>query len=268
MRRSSISAAAWPRASPIRASLRRIAAGARAASSTAGLPPTAFVSFLQNHDQIGNRAFGERLTALAEPAALRRRGRDRAARAFAAAAVHGRGIRRDDAVPVLLRFRSGRSPRRCAPAGARSSRASRASRDAASAAAIPDPQSRRRPSPRASSTGTPARAPSMQAGSNAIASCCGSGATIVIPMLAKIDPRRCGFAIDRCAESCRALVDRRRRPPAAFRQPGRRTRRRAGAAARRSRLYDRRYGRAGAELRRWSTTWLLVDDRTEATGDA
>ena len=34
------------------------------------LPPTAFVSFLQNHDQIGNRAFGERLTTLADPAAL------------------------------------------------------------------------------------------------------------------------------------------------------------------------------------------------------
>ncbi len=29
-----------------------------------GLPPTAFVMFLQNHDQIGNRAFGERLTTL------------------------------------------------------------------------------------------------------------------------------------------------------------------------------------------------------------
>jgi maltooligosyltrehalose trehalohydrolase len=28
------------------------------------LPPTAFVNFLQNHDQIGNRAFGERLHAL------------------------------------------------------------------------------------------------------------------------------------------------------------------------------------------------------------
>lgn len=34
------------------------------------LPPTAFVLFLQNHDQIGNRALGERLTALAEPRAL------------------------------------------------------------------------------------------------------------------------------------------------------------------------------------------------------
>ena len=38
---------------------------------SAHLPPTAFVLFLQNHDQIGNRAFGERLTRLADPAALR-----------------------------------------------------------------------------------------------------------------------------------------------------------------------------------------------------
>ncbi|HEY7615871.1 MAG TPA: malto-oligosyltrehalose trehalohydrolase, partial [Terriglobales bacterium] len=35
------------------------------------LPPTAFVSFVQNHDQVGNRAFGERITALAEPAPAR-----------------------------------------------------------------------------------------------------------------------------------------------------------------------------------------------------
>jgi len=33
-------------------------------------PVTAFVDFLQNHDQIGNRAFGERLCALASDAAL------------------------------------------------------------------------------------------------------------------------------------------------------------------------------------------------------
>ena len=35
-----------------------------------GLPATAFVNFLQNHDQVGNRAFGERLDALADPAAV------------------------------------------------------------------------------------------------------------------------------------------------------------------------------------------------------
>jgi maltooligosyltrehalose trehalohydrolase len=34
------------------------------------LPPTCFVAFLQNHDQVGNRAMGERLSALARPAAL------------------------------------------------------------------------------------------------------------------------------------------------------------------------------------------------------
>lgn len=38
---------------------------------SAHLPPSAFVLFLQNHDQIGNRALGERLTSLADSAALR-----------------------------------------------------------------------------------------------------------------------------------------------------------------------------------------------------
>jgi maltooligosyltrehalose trehalohydrolase len=40
-------------------------------SPSAHLPPTRFVSFLQNHDQIGNRAMGERLTVLADPECLR-----------------------------------------------------------------------------------------------------------------------------------------------------------------------------------------------------
>ena len=39
--------------------------------STAGLPLTAFVSFLQNHDQTGNRAFGERILKIAEERAVR-----------------------------------------------------------------------------------------------------------------------------------------------------------------------------------------------------
>jgi maltooligosyltrehalose trehalohydrolase len=37
---------------------------------SADLPPTAFVLFLQNHDQVGNRAFGDRLTAKANRKAL------------------------------------------------------------------------------------------------------------------------------------------------------------------------------------------------------
>jgi 1,4-alpha-glucan branching enzyme/maltooligosyltrehalose trehalohydrolase len=35
-----------------------------------GLPPAAFVNFLQNHDQIGNRALGDRLESLANPKAI------------------------------------------------------------------------------------------------------------------------------------------------------------------------------------------------------
>jgi malto-oligosyltrehalose trehalohydrolase len=35
------------------------------------LPPGAFVSFVQTHDQVGNRAFGERISSLARPEALR-----------------------------------------------------------------------------------------------------------------------------------------------------------------------------------------------------
>lgn len=45
--------------------------GLRRGAPSAHLPPTAFVSFLQNHDHVGNRALGERLDALAPPAAVR-----------------------------------------------------------------------------------------------------------------------------------------------------------------------------------------------------
>jgi malto-oligosyltrehalose trehalohydrolase len=45
--------------------------GAARGEPSASLPPAAFVNFLQNHDQVGNRAFGERIAALAVPRALR-----------------------------------------------------------------------------------------------------------------------------------------------------------------------------------------------------
>jgi malto-oligosyltrehalose trehalohydrolase len=38
---------------------------------SAHLPPTAFVGFIQNHDQVGNRAFGERIADLAEHDAVK-----------------------------------------------------------------------------------------------------------------------------------------------------------------------------------------------------
>lgn len=45
--------------------------GAPRGTPSGHLPPSAFVLFLQNHDQIGNRAFGERLSTLTRPDALR-----------------------------------------------------------------------------------------------------------------------------------------------------------------------------------------------------
>lgn len=45
--------------------------GARRGEPSATLSPTAFVNFLQTHDQAGNRAFGERIHALAPADALR-----------------------------------------------------------------------------------------------------------------------------------------------------------------------------------------------------
>ncbi|MGA9508671.1 MAG: malto-oligosyltrehalose trehalohydrolase [Candidatus Sulfotelmatobacter sp.] len=45
--------------------------GERRGETTNGLPLTAFVTFLQNHDQIGNRAFGERIVTLADARAVR-----------------------------------------------------------------------------------------------------------------------------------------------------------------------------------------------------
>ena len=44
--------------------------GKNRGEATSALPATAFVNFLQNHDQIGNRALGERLSKLAPAAAL------------------------------------------------------------------------------------------------------------------------------------------------------------------------------------------------------
>ncbi len=46
------------------------AGGKRRGEPSGSLPPLAFVDFLQNHDQIGNRALGERLAELTEPRAL------------------------------------------------------------------------------------------------------------------------------------------------------------------------------------------------------
>ncbi|MDQ3386042.1 MAG: malto-oligosyltrehalose trehalohydrolase [Actinomycetota bacterium] len=45
--------------------------GTRRGEASGDLAPLSFVALLQNHDQIGNRAFGERITALASPESVR-----------------------------------------------------------------------------------------------------------------------------------------------------------------------------------------------------
>jgi maltooligosyltrehalose trehalohydrolase len=45
--------------------------GERRGEPSADLPPTAFISFIQNHDQVGNEAFGTRLAKLADADAIR-----------------------------------------------------------------------------------------------------------------------------------------------------------------------------------------------------
>jgi maltooligosyltrehalose trehalohydrolase len=48
-----------------------IHAGAPRGGKSGDLSPTAFVNFLQNHDQVGNRALGERLSVLTDPECLK-----------------------------------------------------------------------------------------------------------------------------------------------------------------------------------------------------
>ena len=90
-----------------------MAAIARRAERPPGAPSPSS-TFLQNHDQIGNRALGDRLESTAEPEAIEARAGDSAAGADGADAVHGRGMGLEGAIPVLLRFR-GRSRRGRAP---------------------------------------------------------------------------------------------------------------------------------------------------------
>ena len=60
----SYSAAAWPKGSHTKGERSGYRDGASRGEPSAHLPPTAFVSFIQNHDQVGNRKVGERLTAI------------------------------------------------------------------------------------------------------------------------------------------------------------------------------------------------------------
>ena len=62
-----------PRRSPraLRFKARSCRIGIRRAAASALMPPDAFVAFIQNHDHIGNRAFGERLGMIAPDDVMR-----------------------------------------------------------------------------------------------------------------------------------------------------------------------------------------------------
>jgi maltooligosyltrehalose trehalohydrolase len=239
--------------------------GRRRGSSTAGLPLTAFVSFLQNHDQIGNRAFGERLTVLAEPEAL----------AVAVAIVllapsppllfMGEEF---GATTPFLYFCDFDPDLAAAVRAGRLKEFTRFARfaDAASAAAIPDPQA---PTTFAqskldwdSSTG-----PEHARWLGRYRELLRIRRDVVIPMLARIDPKRCGFAVTG-ARSLAAhwSTDNGARltlfanlggapDGAPVLPPGKL-------------VYTTDEPATQALASRWSTTWLLAADSTGAIGNA
>ena len=67
------------------------------------LPPAAFVTFLENHDQVANSARGLRSHQLTSPGRLPRHDRAAAAGAGHADALPGPGVRRFEPVPLLRR---------------------------------------------------------------------------------------------------------------------------------------------------------------------
>ncbi len=176
---------------------------------SAGLPPTAFVAFIQNHDQVGNRAFGERLTALAPPEAVR-----------AVAAIYLLSPQ----IPMLFMGEEWASaqpfPFFCdfEPDLAEAVREGRRKefarfpefRDPKHASASPTPRPRRPSSP-PSSTGTPPRAAGMPSGATSIAgfspsaaprSCRASMASPDMAGVMRCSPRR------RCVSTGRSAMAR------------------------------------------------------------
>ncbi|WP_206599283.1 malto-oligosyltrehalose trehalohydrolase [Methyloceanibacter stevinii] len=59
----------WPKATTTRARIRH-SAGKMRGEPSAHLPPTVFINYVQNHDQTGNRAHGDRLVSLAPAEAV------------------------------------------------------------------------------------------------------------------------------------------------------------------------------------------------------
>ena len=154
-------------------------AASRAARPAATSPPTAFVLFLQNHDQIGNRPFGDRLTGRVDPEALE-----------AAIALQllcpqiplifmGEEAASAHALPLSSPTITASWPRPCARGGGASSRASRDSRPARPRTRSPI-RMRRKPSTAAGPRRTASRAP---AGRHSTGSCWRCAPRVLVPRL-------------------------------------------------------------------------------------
>ena len=85
----------------------RSSRGRRAAPIRRRVPMYRFVVCLQNHDQVGNRALGDRLHHTDRAGSLARRDHGAADGADDAAGLHGPGVGRRLAVPVLHRLGPG-----------------------------------------------------------------------------------------------------------------------------------------------------------------
>ncbi len=162
-------------------------------SPTAGLPLTAFVSFLQNHDQIGNRAFGERLTTLVEPSALA------AAVALVLLAPSPPLLFMGEefgAMTPFLYFCDFAPPLAETVREGRRSEFERFARfgDAAAAAAIPDPQATTSFT-RSKLDWTSSTRPEHAAWLSLYRKLLRLRREFVIPLLARLDPERCGFSL-------------------------------------------------------------------------
>ena len=231
-------------------------------SSTAGLPLTAFVSFLQNHDQIGNRAFGERLTVLAEPPALA------AAVAIVLLAPSPPLLFMGEefgATTPFLYFCDFDPDLAAAVRAGRLEEFAR-SADASGAATIPDPQA---PATFAQSKldWESSTLPEHASWLDRYRELLKVRREVVIPMLAKLDPRRCGFAITgprslaahwSTDDGSRLLL---------FANLGGVPD--AGPALPPGELvYTTGTTAAQALASSWSTTWLLVDERAAETRNA
>ena len=130
--------------------------GRRHGRPPAGVPAPQFVTYLQDHDQIGNRAVGDRASATLSDGLLQVGAALLLLSPVHPDAVHGRGVGRPHAVAVLLRPRRRARRGRAARAGAGSS-PSTAGRPTRS----PIRRTRRR-SRRRSSTGTSRDQPRAQ----------------------------------------------------------------------------------------------------------